>query len=290
MSTQLRCMVCDGGKLNPLFTSKGYPIVRCEQCGFCQVAQIPDASELNQLYTDLHAKHVNFRDVRAAQRENQSRLALVKRYMQEGANLLDAGCATGDFIAEAKSHFSMHGVDISEGAVATARVRFPDLSDRLNSLRLEDLNAQGHQFDGVCLWDVIEHVPDPVSVIRKLMSMLSPGGYLFLSTPDMGSLSARIMRRHWAFMIPPLHLGYFNRRSFTHLFEKQAPGNLLCMETRGKWTSLAFLFYKLGQIHPMFAPAGLMRMLRESALGKLNLYVPTNDIMYLAIRKPDSTS
>jgi 2-polyprenyl-3-methyl-5-hydroxy-6-metoxy-1,4-benzoquinol methylase len=290
MADTLHCMVCEGVRFERLFTSKGHPIVRCGDCGFCQVERIPSAGELERLYTDLHAKHVRFRDTRAAQRENQSRLAFVRSLLPAGGRLLDAGCATGDFIAEARTGYDMHGVDIAEGAVASARQRFPELAHQLRCSRLEDLTAEGLRFDGICLWDVIEHVPDPAAVIRLLMELLKPGGVLFLSTPDMGSLAARAMGPHWAFMIPPLHLGYFSRRSFEHVFSHRVAGEIVRVETRGKWTSVAFLFYKLGQIHPWFAPVRLMRWLGGSAIGRTNIYVPTNDIMYLAVRKPGPTT
>lgn len=286
MDKALACMVCQGQRFTGLFESKGHAIVRCDACGFCQVSRIPSAETLGQLYADLHEKHVSFRDTRAAQRENQSRCAFVQKLLPAGSQLLDAGCATGDFIAEARGAFDMHGVDISEGAVATARQRFPELARRLHCSRLEDLPADGPLYDGICLWDVIEHVPDPAAVTRLLMERLKPGGHLFLSTPDMGSLSARLMGRHWAFMIPPFHLGYFSRRSFEHLFAHRVAGEMTEVQTRGKWTSVAFLFYKLGQIHRWLAPPWLMRWLKGSAVGRMNLYVPTNDIMYLAVRKP----
>lgn len=289
MSGTLQCMVCSGQRFSPLFTAKGYPIVRCAECGFSQVQQIPSPEHLASLYADLHNKHVAFRDTRAAQRENQSRVDFVRDHLPDGSHLLDAGCATGDFIEAAHPRFQMHGVDISEGAIALARQRFPALSDRLRSVRLEDMSAEAASYDGICLWDVIEHVPDPAFVIDRLMALLKPGGLLFLSTPDMGSLAARAMRRHWAFMIPPLHLGYFDRRSFRHLFKHRVPGELLDLRTRGKWTSVAFLFYKLGQIHRWLAPGWLMRRLQGSVVGKTNVYVPTNDILYIAVRKPGPT-
>lgn len=289
MGDILHCMVCQGQRFIPLFTAKGHPIVSCAECGFGQVSRVPPPDELAKLYADLHSKHVSFRDTRAAQRENQSRCTFVQRLLPRQGRLLDAGCATGDFIAEARAAYDMHGVDISEGAVASAQQRFPELAHQLRCSRLEDLSAEGLQFDGICLWDVIEHVPDPAGVTQLLMDLLKPGGYLFLSTPDMGSLSARLMGRHWAFMIPPLHLGYFSRRSFAHFFQHRVKGEMVSIETRGKWTSVAFLFYKLGQIHPWLAPAWLMRRLGGSAVGRLNIYVPTNDIMYLAVRKPGLT-
>jgi len=141
-------------------------------------------------------------------------------------------------------------------------------------------------FDAICLWDVIEHLRDPVAVCRSLVRMLKPGGYLFLSTPDTGALIARLMGSDWAFMIPPLHLGYFSRSSLNHLFRACVPMQIRSYSTRGKWTSIAFLFYKLNQISARMAPRFVLRWLSGSPLGHMNLSIPTNDIAYVAVQRP----
>jgi SAM-dependent methyltransferase len=286
MQPPVHCLVCQNTPLGFLYHAKGYDIMACSSCGFCQVGRPPDDAALEDLYRQLHLKHTQFRDERAAQRENQTRLDLVREFVEPGALLLDAGCATGDFLASARSHFTVYGIDISAGAIEAARTRLPDIASRLASRKLEDIGTDWPQFDAICLWDVIEHVRDPVGVCRALMRLLKPGGLLFLSTPDMGSIAAKLMRRHWAFMIPPLHLGFFSRHSIAHLFEHQVPASVIACRARGKWTSLAFVFYKLGQISKLLAPPALLNWLSRHRVGRVNLYVPTNDILYLAARKP----
>jgi len=290
MPSQTTCLVCQSSQLKFLFKAKAHLIHRCTECGFCLVGDPPDDDQIGALYQRLHIDHQRFRDQRAADRENLSRLEFVKRQLAPGSTLLDAGCATGDFLGLARQQFTVHGTDISQGAVDMVGQRFPELRDRLVCGRLED-NVLGDQtFDAICLWDVIEHVRDPAFVTQTLLNRLKPGGLLFLSTPDIGSMMARVMGRHWAFMIPPLHLGYFTRASAMRLLHQQLGCEITAAQTRGKWTSVAFLFYKLGQIHPLFAPAWLMSWLSGSAVGHLNIYVPTRDIMYLAARKPGPTT
>jgi 2-polyprenyl-3-methyl-5-hydroxy-6-metoxy-1,4-benzoquinol methylase len=167
-----------------------------------------------------------------------------------------------------------------------AKTRLPSIAEHISVLKLECINERWPQFDAVCLWDVIEHVRDPVFVCRSLLNLLKPGGYLFLSTPDMNSLTAKLMKQRWAFMIPPLHLGYFSQGTFSYLFTEILPARVLTYQTHGKWTSLAFLFYKLNQISMWLAPQALLDWLSRTRLGHLNLYVPTDDILYMAVEKP----
>ena len=287
MSGIEQCLVCGNAALRHHFDAKGYAIDACDHCGFFQVAKPPPDAELDRLYAGLHVSHTKFRDEQAARRENDSRLSLLREFVAPGKTVLDAGCATGDFLALAVDHYQVYGLDISSGAIEVARQRLPGIATRLVSARLEKLDQAWPKFDAICLWDVIEHVRDPVGVCRSLMGMLQPGGCLLLSTPDIGALSARLMRQHWAFMIPPLHLGYFSRRSLAYLFAHRTPAQWMACRTRGKWTSVAFLFYKINQISRVLAPQGLLEWLRGSRLGRLNVYVPTNDILYLVAKRPD---
>jgi 2-polyprenyl-3-methyl-5-hydroxy-6-metoxy-1,4-benzoquinol methylase len=282
------CKVCEQTQPKPWLIAKGYRIGRCAQCGFAQVLDMPSSSELSDLYETLHIKHIKYRSSQSAQLENQRRLSFLQKHMFNGARVLDAGCAAGDFLAEAAEAFEMYGFDISSAAIAHAKHRLPQLRERLAAQRLEDVDASWQGFDAVCLWDVIEHVSDPVMVIQRMMDRVKPGGYLFMSTPDFGSFTARMMRSYWAFMIPPFHLGYFPKQSFEHLFKYRVPGEIISYETRGKTVDLAFLTYKLNQMSRWLAPECLLNWVAQTYFGRLKLYIPSNDIAYLAVRKPDA--
>ena len=115
-------------------------------------------------YFDWHEQPGYFRDV--------------TRHFDPGAALLDVGCGTG-WLAE---HFAdWTGVDGSPDAVAAARERNREvvLADVDEPLPFED-----GRFDGVVLKDLLEHVRDPVAVVREARRVLRPGGTVFASSPD----------------------------------------------------------------------------------------------------------
>jgi SAM-dependent methyltransferase len=79
-------------------------------------------------------------------------------------------------------------------------------------------------FDVITLWDVIEHVPDPLDAIRDLYRALKPGGKLYLATPNLGGWVPRyhwqVVRRVWNIWPhpePPLHLHQFSRPTIARL-------------------------------------------------------------------------
>jgi SAM-dependent methyltransferase len=279
------CRLCAEGRSQPWFVAKGYSIGRCSVCGFAQSLDVPTPEALGHLYSGLHETHSKYRSPDSAMLENKRRLTFMRQHVTPGSRILDAGCATGDFLELAMEKYITCGMDISVAAIQAAEARLPSLKGRLAAQSLESMDSRWKDLDAICLWDVIEHVADPLNVVTGMMERLRPGGHLLLSTPDIGALVARVMRAHWAFMIPPLHLGFFSRSSFTYLFDKLVPADIVAYETRGKTVALAFLLYKINQMSALLAPQWLIDRVAGHTLGQLNIPVPTNDIAYVCIRK-----
>jgi len=289
-NSKIVCRICGSSEVTPHLTIESEVLDRCAECGFVQVRHRPSEDSFEEIYSDSYFAHSKYRDPRALQLENSRRLALLRQVLTEGAEVLDAGCSTGDFVWSAKSCYRIHGIDYSRYAIERARSANPDVAERLVAGRLEDSPFAGHRFDGICLWDVIEHLWDPVSVVMDLLSRLKPGGYLFISTPAIDAPMARLAGRYWAFMTPPEHLGFFTRRSFEALFREPLPGRIERMFRRGKWANVAFIGYKIGRVAPRWFPSWLLAPCRWPRLGRLNLYVPTGDVRYLVVRNLDRAS
>ena len=65
----------------------------------------------------------------------------------------------------------------------------------VQSARLEETTSGAPSFDAITLWDVIEHVPDPLDTMRRVASLLKPGGVVMILTPNLGSpLRARLLQ------------------------------------------------------------------------------------------------
>jgi SAM-dependent methyltransferase len=102
----------------------------------------------------------------------------VTRHFPPDAKLLDVGCGTG-WLAE---HFSDYtGIDGSPEAVAAAQAKGRSIvqGDVDEPLPFEDSS-----FDGVVLKDLLEHVADPVALVREVHRVLRPAGLVFASSPD----------------------------------------------------------------------------------------------------------
>ena len=76
---------------------------------------------------------------------------------------------------------------------------------------LDDLPANWGQFDAITLFHVIEHVPDPRTTLRKVATLLRPGGALLIVTPNVASIEHRLFGQYWYALQPPEHLGCFRQ-------------------------------------------------------------------------------
>jgi SAM-dependent methyltransferase len=126
--------------------------------------------------------------------------------------ILDVGGGRGDLAARfaetAGSGAMATVVDLDADSVEAARRR--GLEGFAG--RFEDFET-GDRFDLIVMLNLVEHVADPVGVLRKAESLLAPGGVVWLQTPNFRSLDARLFReRNWAGLHCPRHWVVFGDR------------------------------------------------------------------------------
>lgn len=117
-------------------------------------------------------------------------------YIQTHAELahkkiLDVGCG-GGILAEsmALQGGQVTGIDLSAGALKAAKLhrletleKAPELKLHYQAIAVEELAEQHREsFDLITCMELLEHVPDPASVIHACATLLKPGGKIFFST------------------------------------------------------------------------------------------------------------
>jgi 2-polyprenyl-6-hydroxyphenyl methylase / 3-demethylubiquinone-9 3-methyltransferase len=118
---------------------------------------------------------------------NPLRLNWIKSFVSlEGKKVVDVGCG-GGILAESisQSGADTTGIDLSEKALKVAELHALEVGANLTyrSISAEDLaDEQAEQYDVVTCMEMLEHVPDPASVVRACAKLCKPGGTLFFST------------------------------------------------------------------------------------------------------------
>ena len=130
------------------------------------------------------------------------------------ANVLDVGCGTGDFLDLARvAGMQTFGLELNSIAAAKARAKGHEIFDRLLPDMPKDACPGG--FDLITLFQVLEHVPNPVDLLKQASTRLKAGGYISIAVPSKSGL-CRFMPwdpAQW----PPHHISHWGLQDFRTL-------------------------------------------------------------------------
>jgi len=138
--------------------------------------------------------------------------------------LLDVGCGSGATLRVMQElGWDAEGIDFDPITVENAKSKC--LNVHLGTLREQQYDDDS--FDAVVMCHVIEHVHDPLDLVRECQRILKPGGRLVILTPNVDSWGHRHFRRAWLFLDPPRHLHLFNQATLRSLAAKASLNTLV---------------------------------------------------------------
>ena len=131
-----------------------------------------------------------------------------------GRSVLDFGSGSGEFLELAKSlGWEGYGLDLDRKAVETARRR--GVSCQVGGV--QELEQLDKSFDYITLSHVIEHVHNPLDLLRACRATLNTEGVLWIETPNIDSLGHQRFGSNWRGLEPPRHLILFNPSSLNQI-------------------------------------------------------------------------
>jgi 2-polyprenyl-3-methyl-5-hydroxy-6-metoxy-1,4-benzoquinol methylase len=136
---------------------------------------------------------------------------------QQG-RILDIGCGNGEFLRRmGELGWETYGTDSSPAAVQLAR-RF---ANDVRMARASEPLFDDNQFDVVTMFNVFEHVPDPIETLAEVHRILKNGGTLVLEVPNFQSLTFRIVGTNWMGLDVPRHLYHYSPDALIALAQSQ---------------------------------------------------------------------
>ncbi len=117
----------------------------------------------------------------------------------------------------ARSHFEVQGVEVSPTALQRARAMF---GAQVFAGDVREAGFPGEVFDVITLFSTIEHLPDPLAVLRECRWLLREGGVLVVKTPNFSSVNRWILRGGWSGYKLPDHRFFFNPRGLRLVFAR----------------------------------------------------------------------
>jgi SAM-dependent methyltransferase len=184
----------------------------CKECRHIYVDPCPSENKLFKLYeqqSGVYFEHLQSADLKGF-------LELLNDNSSTKGKLLDIGCGNGR-ILEAAVGWMSEGVEPVASFAANA--------SRFGKVHLS-LNEVNGTFDAISIMAVLEHVVEPLSILRKAFDVAKPGALLIIEVPNGHRLDAwildiilRISGRPWTVRTAPLqtpfHLSEFSKKSLT---------------------------------------------------------------------------
>ena len=197
------------------------PLRRCTACG--QLLSAVDEPRYSQTMTAFNAPDFNQPPVR----EMTRRRAVARRRLQTLTRLLgktpadirlvDVGCSRGQFVDFAtQAGFVAEGVEPAAKIAAAAREAGLNVRTGL----LEEQRYTDATFDAAALFEVVEHLREPLPLLQECRRILKPGGMLIISTGNAASWTVGAMGARWDYFHIEKdggHISFFNPRSIALL-------------------------------------------------------------------------
>lgn len=230
----MNCPLCERAEAAPLFADARVRVVWCRACDLGRLAD-PHAelARINPAFVD-HSRYYATRGVTTAagaptarrdavpDRNRDIRRMLAAR-IASGGTVLDVGCGTGLFLERLRAESGLNVRGIEPDPVRAAEAARRGLAVEVGMFG--DRAAGAATLDAITMLQVLEHVLDPLEVLRAAYRLLRPGGVLVVDVPGLHNpriLAYRatrlraLARRDFI----PSHVWYFTRPALCRLLER----------------------------------------------------------------------
>jgi 2-polyprenyl-3-methyl-5-hydroxy-6-metoxy-1,4-benzoquinol methylase len=239
-----RCCFCGGARLRKLApknamadfgtipTGARFPVVECVDCAVAWRWPIERVANLAAYYEQAVSADALDSDAYFDPHSTAFRTAAQADFVEAGAgrggSLIDIGAGDGSFVRTMRGRgWNAHGIEPARPLADRARALG---SDTVTSGTIDDLPPD-RAFDAATMWDVIEHVEDPMAVLRKAAARLKPDGWLFIETGNYQSEDRIVSGDDWYlwqedhrwYLAPPVVERMLRELGFHRIVHAQKP-------------------------------------------------------------------
>jgi SAM-dependent methyltransferase len=219
------CPLCGGVSARTLFAvSRGHPRFEIDQCGRCQLAWTRPASgeawektgDFSDYYGAGKSKFLRpLQTIRDAAMRSRARRYLSFLTPFDEIWVLDWGCAEGRLL-KAFLRYGCRCFGVEHPDYPEERFFNPDQITYIKGeAALETLPL--NRFDLIFLWHVIEHVQEPMALMRRLLALLSEDGLLVMAVPNFAGREACAFKENWFHLDVPYHRFHFSKPALRRL-------------------------------------------------------------------------
>ena len=252
-----------------------YRIVKCSSCGLVRADPVAAAELLAELYADSAFAYGD--EVDGLKRTYGRYLDKLEKRQRRKESLLEIGCGNGFFLeqAMARGYAEVRGVEPSAAAVgrASAGVHPHIVCDLMRPGLFE-----ADTFDVICLFQVFDHIADPLALLGECRRLLKPDGLMLFINHNVQAVSARLLKERSP-IVDIEHTFLYDPETMSRLLEKcdfhiEETGRVL------NTYSVYYLYHLLPV--PAVLKSALLYILKASGLGRLQLRVPLGNLYVIA--------
>jgi len=217
------CNLCGSDSKKLLFYKGEYRIVKCANCDLAFVDPQPDEEEIKRFYSRHQTCYLGSypKKEKSKLRDANREVKRIRRLLKNarGISILDIGCSCGFLLkAATDAGWDAYGVDISEMETEYAQRKYQVKAITANFPA--KLPFKNSSFEVITMFDLLEHLTDPLKGLQECHRLLKDSGILVIGTPDFGHRRARIEQEKWGHLKPPEHLFYFSITTLRMMLEK----------------------------------------------------------------------
>lgn len=214
------CILCNYSKLKIISPtvrdSKNHCVIKCMKCKHVQIFPVPTPDEDKKFYDeDRQAKNTNYQGStsRLKQKTEEDvlrRADLVKSITPRKGSILEIGSGYGFFLEEMqKQGYKISGIEISKErrkySKKITKVRV--LNINLNK-KIPDIN----KFDTIALFQVLEHIADPIIFLKNIKKLLKPSGKIIIEVPNFDDFQLKLNKSYSDWYWQRAHIHYFSAK------------------------------------------------------------------------------
>lgn len=254
-------------------------IVKCLQCGLVRTDPLPDEKELLDRYSDveetLYADNIGSRF-----KTFRYNLDKVTSFLPKNGKLLDVGANCGAFLKIAsEAGYQAQGIEPSRWCAEYAN---KNLGQNVKNGTVFDLDPSEKDFDIVTMFDVLEHLRDPIKELNAVNQRMKKGGVLIISTLDIDTIFPKLLGKKWPWLMD-MHIYYFNRGIIEQMLKRTGFKTLhSCNYTH--IISLDYLLMKL-QNMSVWGAGNFGKALRKTPIGRIMMPFSFGDIKLFIAEK-----
>lgn len=256
-------------------------ILRCLQCSFIFSEVNLSSEKILKTYSEVEDP-IYVQEINARFKTYAYNLSNIRSYLPASGTLLDIGSYCGAFLRVARENgFAVLGVEPSKWAV-----RYSQEIMKENTFQgtLQDLPGERGNFDVITLWDVLEHMANPVEELDLIRSRLNHKGIFCFSTIMIDNWFPAILKERWPWLMD-MHLLYFTEKTIRQLLTKSR-FELLYSRKYCHYVSLGYFLLKLESLN-IWGMKYINRFFKNTALHKTMIPFSFGDIQLFVCRKTD---